>query len=98
MLEQCFIFFSLSFYMHYYYFQLSECVDILTPALGTECVCKDIIFVCINMICNMTTFRQKKCFDLSPHRGFVQGQNMCLQGAICSIPFNLLCNMTTFSK
>ena len=23
---------------------------------------------------------------------------MCLNGALCSIPFNLKCNMTTFSK
>ena len=23
---------------------------------------------------------------------------MCLQGALCSIPFNLICNVTTFRK
>ena len=29
---------------------------------------------------------------------FVSGQNICLNGALCSSPLNLICNMTTFRK
>ena len=45
------------------------------------------------------TFRRKKYFD--PHlrcRGCVKGQNICLHGVLCFIPFNLICNMTSFRK
>ena len=50
-----------------------------------------------NLICNIITFRKKKCFDPTPGgRECVYGQNMCLHGALCSISFNLICNTTTF--
>ena len=40
-------------------------------------------------------------FDLlNPYRGrgYVKGQNNCLNSVLCFIPFNLICNMTTFRK
>ena len=37
-------------------------------------------------------------FDPIWRWGILKGQNMCLQGAICSVSFNLTCNMTTFRK
>ena len=44
---------------------------------------------------------QKNCFDLLTlfgGWGCVQGQDMCVHGALCSIPFNSIYNMTPFSK
>ena len=45
----------------------------------------------LNLLCGMTTFRNK-CFEFftpTQGRGCMQGQKMCLNGALCSIPFNL---------
>ena len=54
----------------------------------------------LNLICGMTTFRKKSFwFFTSPEgRGCIQGQNMCLHDAMCSIPLYLKCSMITFRK
>ena len=55
-----------------------------------------------NMICNVTTYRNKKYLTFWPKargQGCVLEQpHTCFHGGLCSITFLLICNMTTFRK
>ena len=52
------------------------------------------------LICSITPFgNQMFLLFIQPRdRGCVLGHNMCLPGALCSIPTNLICNLTSFRK
>ena len=69
-------------------------------------MCKVKFFACMLIF---TSFRiiwyakwphsEKKFWPFHPtDRWRVQGQNICLHGALCSIPFNLICSMITLRK
>ena len=71
------------------------------PTPQVEGVCKDRICACMVLFTPFTliwyaswhrTFRFFLFWSFDPPLG----QDMCLHGALCSIPISLICNMTTF--